>query len=777
MKTKLLVVILVLAVLLTNADNIFACGNPPPTAVLVAEPNLVYIGNSVILNGSGSYDGGSITKYEWDWTSDGIYDYNETSGSAGDGAFDGNTPHTYNDANAYTVVTLRVTDNGSLTDTDTCIVKVVRIENITTTTGYTTIQAALDDANYGDIIEVNEGTYYETVDFNGVSCTLTSTDPNDWDVVEATIIDADLSGSTVTFDSNEDSNSVLKGFTIQRAGSDGTDGGIYCGSSVSPVITRCIIKNNTKGIYCTGGSPTITDNIIKGNSSRGIDCDSYGAEPDIQNNLICNNGQGIYTWHSAEPIIKNNLIYSNESGLVIGHVGAYPVVRNNTIVNNTTYGIENRAEARRTVTNCIIWDSNDDLYNCNATYSCIQDNDTGTGNITGDANDPCFVDADSNDFHLLLTSPCMDIGRSNSDYSGEVDIDGDDRVIDVFCKGDGYVDVDMGADEYARKLFAGGSNPAAVYNHIGGGCSEEEWEKISPTDEGLGSQFAVLCLCEYNGDLYAGTMSASTSYPILMGWGKVWRYDGDSNWTQVGGPVGTVLDRQVSALVVYKENLYAGTSGGGGRLYRYDGGTTWTKVVDTTSGWSGFRSLYVGDIGGSDILYIGDFAVDRFGHYDGTSFTEDENISGSCVWDIEVYDSNLYASAYQGKLYRSSGPPDFNWAEIEDIGGNNLWELEAFQGYLYVSDGPNLQRCTDTGEGVEFDPPTNDPIFTEPDGDIISMVATENILILGTGDEAGYAVSDTGTGNVYIYDGTGVPQLVSDDVNMGDGIQALIYCE
>ncbi len=94
MKTKVLVVILVLAVLLTNADSIFACGNPPPTAVLVAEPSTTARLHSIILNGSGSYDNGSIIKYEWDWTSDGTYDYNETPSSAGDGAFDGNTPHT-----------------------------------------------------------------------------------------------------------------------------------------------------------------------------------------------------------------------------------------------------------------------------------------------------------------------------------------------------------------------------------------------------------------------------------------------------------------------------------------------------------------------------------------------------------------------------------------------------------------------------------------------------------------------------------------------------------
>jgi hypothetical protein len=81
-----------------------------------------------------------------------------------------------------------------------------------------------------------------------------------------------------------------------------------------------------------------------------------------------------------------------------------------------------------------------------------------------------------------------------------------------------------------------------------------------------------------------------------------------------------------------------------GRLYRYEGDTnSWELVSGCDSlGFGGFRSLYVRN----DILHIGDLDGDKLGHYDGNEFTFDTDLEGSCIWDFEAYDSNLYASAY-----------------------------------------------------------------------------------------------------------------------------------
>ena len=86
----------------------------------------------------------------------------------------------------------------------------------------------------------------------------------------------------------------------------------------------------------------------------------------------------------------------------------------------------------------------DDLNGCTATYSCIYDGDAGTGNISSD---PLFVNAGTNDYHLSSSSPCIDTGDSSGCYSGQTDIDGEDRILDG--DGDQTATVDMGADEYS----------------------------------------------------------------------------------------------------------------------------------------------------------------------------------------------------------------------------------------------------------------------------------------------------------------------------------------
>jgi hypothetical protein len=296
--------------------------------------------------------------------------------------------------------------------------------------------------------------------------------------------------------------------------------------------------------------------------------------------------------------------------------------------------------------------------------------------------------------------------------------------------------------QYEESLYAGGSYPGVVYEYLGGTL----WQVVS---QELG--YAVLCLCEWNGSLYAGTMS--TDNP-RNGIGKVWRYDAIGNWTLVGNN----MDDQVCSLIVFNGALYAGTAWGQGKLYRYEGGTTWTTVVAYGGGWSGFRSLQVWN----GILYIGDIYYDIFGHYDGTTFTHDVNKGGSCIYDNEVYNDNLYASAWVGRIYRSSDGT--SWTPIRYPQPWNSWELETYQGNMYVSTGPKLERYDGTSFSL---------IWTEPnDYHVISMVDSGNALILGTGQEAGSSMgSGWGSGSIYAYDGF---QFGLISGIMGRGIQTLL---
>jgi len=105
------------------------------------------------------------------------------------------------------------------------------------------IQGKIDSAHRGDTVIIHEGRYVEVIDFKGKVITVRSIDPNDPDVVAATIIDANQTGSAVTFTNGEDTRSVLSGLTLQN-GKSASGGGIYCNYS-SPIISKCIISGNT----------------------------------------------------------------------------------------------------------------------------------------------------------------------------------------------------------------------------------------------------------------------------------------------------------------------------------------------------------------------------------------------------------------------------------------------------------------------------------------------------------------------------------------------------
>lgn len=170
---------------------------------------------------------------------------------------------------------------------------------------FTSIQMAIDVAKNEDEIIVHPGTYYENINFFGKAITVKSTDPDDPNVVAATIIDGSQNGSVVTFEYEEDAQSVLSGFTVQNGyANDG--GGIYCEFS-SPTIINCIIIKNKAdddggGIYYYKANSTSINNceILDNIAERGGGIYSFESLINVTNCLISNNetkesgGGGIY---------------------------------------------------------------------------------------------------------------------------------------------------------------------------------------------------------------------------------------------------------------------------------------------------------------------------------------------------------------------------------------------------------------------------------------------------------------------------------------------------
>jgi len=222
---------------------------------------------------------------------------------------------------------------------------------------YFIIQDAIDNANSGDVIIIGSGTYYENINFMGKGITVRSTDPNDPDIVAATIIDGNQQDSVVIFNSGEGSNTVLSGITLQNgkvehpgegpgircelssptitkcniiknSSPDSSSGAIWC-KSCSPIISNCLITENYDywGIYCCESSPIITHCTIKENHAEnyagGILC-KQSSSPLIAYCTISKNSGNGYSGISCQrssPTITHCLISENSgigSNWVVG---------------------------------------------------------------------------------------------------------------------------------------------------------------------------------------------------------------------------------------------------------------------------------------------------------------------------------------------------------------------------------------------------------------------------------------------------------------------------
>jgi hypothetical protein len=137
------------------------------------------------------------------------------------------------------------------------------VDNGTETYPFGRIQWGIDAATNSDTVIVRPGRYYENINFKGKNITLTSLDPEDSNIVETTIVDGNSNSSVVTFNSGEDANCKLIGFTITGAGygdwPDWYGVGINCYQS-NPKISHCNITENTPG---GGGYFEESDAIIE----------------------------------------------------------------------------------------------------------------------------------------------------------------------------------------------------------------------------------------------------------------------------------------------------------------------------------------------------------------------------------------------------------------------------------------------------------------------------------------------------------------------------------
>ncbi|MHC4205524.1 MAG: right-handed parallel beta-helix repeat-containing protein, partial [Planctomycetota bacterium] len=174
--------------------------------------------------------------------------------------------------------------------------------------GFSTIQAAIDDANEADTIFVMPGIYKgqgnRDLDFHGKAITVCSTNPSDPMIVSATVIDCEGSPTeyhrAFIFQNNEDEYSIIDGLTLIGGYAD-QGGAIDCKPGCSPVIKNCVVRGNVAAEIDGGGINCITS------TARILNCL-------IEDNTAFGYGGGVNSCEGADITISNCIIRNNSSG-------------------------------------------------------------------------------------------------------------------------------------------------------------------------------------------------------------------------------------------------------------------------------------------------------------------------------------------------------------------------------------------------------------------------------------------------------------------------------
>jgi len=322
---------------------------------------------------------------------------------------------------------------------------------------YNTIQAAINDANNGYVIMVEDGIYSgpgnRDIDFLGKAITVRSQNGP-----KTCIIDCNGSESEphrgFFFHCGEDEHAIIDGLTIMNGYAPPVEyhfdsrtyrywegGAIFCygssptivncrlmnnsadlyGGAISglesnAVIARCLIENNMAdlggGISCAVGTMTISHCMFKRNKATwggAVHCDS-ARKSTITNCLIIGNrafvGGGLSTrgW-SCEPVIRNCTVSGNTStqgAAIFCGESSHP-----SIVNSILWGNDADNDAEITMT-LFDWGSS-----LSIRYSDVRGANEGFVGVALGAgvidSDPCFVDPGHWDANGTPNDPNDDI--------------------------------------------------------------------------------------------------------------------------------------------------------------------------------------------------------------------------------------------------------------------------------------------------------------------------------------------------------------------------------
>jgi len=254
------------------------------------------------------------------------------------------------------------------------------IHNIDKDTYYTTIQAAIDDANPGDTIEVSNGTYYENIVIDK-TFTLTGEDRNN------TIIDGGGTGDVVYISAdwvNVSGFGVRNGYrgvsicyssynTIINCTIYNITGcGIYLCSSIENYVTRCILHTNKCGINIDFSSDDnqVTNSTVSNSSNFGILISLGSIRNKIINCTVDNNYEGIRFDTTSSNDIIGCVVYNNTHGIRFDYSLDIIVVGCN--ISNNNCGVYSFISSNNRIINSDTSDSTEyDLYLDGSDIDCV----------------------------------------------------------------------------------------------------------------------------------------------------------------------------------------------------------------------------------------------------------------------------------------------------------------------------------------------------------------------------------------------------------------------
>jgi len=263
------------------------------------------------------------------------------------------------------------------------------VENVSIGIRYSTIQTALDYAEGGEIIIIDPGVYYETIDLTDKNIILRGANSGLTSAAADTVLLGDGTTPVVLLSGNSEE-CILQGVTVM-----GGSVGIRIVDSSAEIMDCHVVANEGAGFELVDeAQPSIHHCVVADNGGAGIDMPPktegrklLHSSPNIVNCTIVENGYGAIL--NGRPIIANSILYYN-------------------------------------VTNSDAAQISSDLPS--VTYSDVQGGWPGEGNID---TDPLFAEPDNGDYHLKaqagrwntssqswiiddVTSPCIDAGDPSS---------------------------------------------------------------------------------------------------------------------------------------------------------------------------------------------------------------------------------------------------------------------------------------------------------------------------------------------------------------------------